>query len=97
MTERSWEGASRARLERVLADLLERVRGTADQIEREAKGNIESASRDNRVLEFQTYNRVAAQAVHAIQTMLFNLPLDSLIMAAADAETARNERLGSEQ
>ena len=44
MTERDWEAASRARLEKLVADTVERIRDTADEIEREAKRNLASAA-----------------------------------------------------
>lgn len=95
MTERDWEAASRARLEKLVTDTVERIRDTAAEIEREARRNIASAAEGNRDLEFQTYPRAASQVTHSIQTMVFNLKLDSLVDAAVDAERAREEkRLG---
>lgn len=78
-----------------MTDTVERIRDTAAEIEREARRNIASAAEGNRDLEFQTYPRAASQVVHSLQTMLFNLSLDSLVDAAVDAERAREEkRLG---
>jgi len=92
MAERDWEAASRERLEKVVADAVDRIRQSADQIEREARRNIGNAAKDERGLEFQTYVRAAGQVVHEVQTLAFNLPLESLIDAAADAEKARNDK-----
>jgi hypothetical protein len=92
MTERDWEAASRARLEKLVADIVERIRDAADEIEREARRNVASSASEARDLEFQTYPRAASQVTHSIQTMLFNLKLDSLADAAADAERARSEK-----
>jgi hypothetical protein len=92
MTERDWESSARARLEKLVADTVERIRDTADQIEREAKRNLASAAADKRDLEFQTYPRVAGQLIHTIQTLLFNVKLDSLVDAGSDAEAARTEK-----
>jgi hypothetical protein len=91
--ERSWEASARKRLERLVAETVSRVRDAADQIEREAKDHLTSAAKDQRNLEFQTYSRVAAQAIHTVQTLVFNLAMESLIDAASDAEAARTERL----
>lgn len=98
MTEEYWENRSAARLQKLTADLVQRIRNTADQIEREAKINIDMAAQGTRGLEFYTYGRAAGQTVHALQTLLFNLPLDSLIDAASDAEKARTlrEKAGDE-
>jgi hypothetical protein len=92
---RDWEVSARARLERVVADAVDRIRQSADQIEREAKRNIRNAAKDERDLEFQTYVRAAGQVVHEVQTLAFNLPLENLIDAATDAERARIERLAN--
>lgn len=92
---RDWEASARERLERVVTDAVERIRQSADQIEREAKRNIRNAAKDERGLEFQTYVRVAGQVVHEVQTLAFNLPLENLIDAAADAEKARMEKEGA--
>lgn len=91
-TERDWEASARARLEKVVADAVDRIRQSADQIEREAKRNIRNAAKNERGLEFQTYVRAAGQVVHEVQTLAFNLPLESLIDVAADAEKARTEK-----
>jgi hypothetical protein len=95
MTERNWEASARARLERLVAETVGRIRDAADQIERDARGHVASAADDKRGLEFQTYPRVAGQVVHTVQTLMFNLSLESLIDAASDAEAARTERLGA--
>jgi hypothetical protein len=97
MTERDWEAASRARLERNIADTVSRIRDTADQIEREARRNVASAVAAERDLEFQTYPRAAGQVVHTVQTMVFNLKLDSTIEAASDAEAAWIEKRAAEK
>jgi hypothetical protein len=97
MTERDWEASARARLERNIADTVSRMRDTADQIEREAKRNILSATAPERDLEFQTYPRAAGQVVHTIQTMVFNLKLDNAIESAADAEAAWTEKRAAEK
>lgn len=94
MSGRDWEGMARTRLERLVADAVSRIRDTADELEREALRNIASAAQENRVIEFQTYPRVAGQLVAKVQTMLFNLKLDNLIDAATDAEAARAEKHG---
>lgn len=92
MTERDWEEASRARLEKLMADTVERIRDTAAEIEREARRNIASAAKGNRDLDFHTYPRAASQVTHSIQTLVFNLKLDSLVDAATEAERAREEK-----
>jgi hypothetical protein len=92
MTERDWEASARARLEKLVADTVARIRAGADEIEREARRNIESAAAGTRRLDFQTYPRVAGQVAHSVQTVVFNLPLESLIDAATDAEAARTEK-----
>lgn len=94
-TERGWEPAARKRLERNVEDIVIRMRDTAAQIEREAKGNLASAANDKRDLEFQTYPRVAGQVIHSVQTLLFNLSFSGLIDAASDAEAARTDRLNN--
>ncbi len=91
MSEHDWEGAPRRRMEKLLADTVDRIRDAADRIERDARGNIAAAAKKDRDLEFQTYPRVAAQAIHEVQTVVFNLKLESLIDAATDAEKARDE------
>lgn len=53
--ERDWESMARARLEKLVAEMVRRIREAADEIEREAKRNIESAAEADRALEFQTY------------------------------------------
>jgi hypothetical protein len=97
MTERDWESSARARLEKLVADTLDRMRSAADEIEREARRNIASAASDKRDLEFQTYPRASGQVIHSVQTMLFNLKLDSLIDAATDAEAAWTEKRAAEK
>ena len=92
MTEHNWELLARARLERLVAETVTRIRDAADQIERDARGHVKSAADEERGLEFQTYTRVAGQVVHSVQTLVFNLAMDSLIDAASDAEAARTER-----
>lgn len=92
MTERDWEADARRRLERVVAQIVNKVRDSADNIEREARITITSAAKSNRDLEFQTYNRVAAQITHEVHTLLANLYLDNLINSAGDAEKARYEK-----
>lgn len=92
MTERNWEASARARLERLVAETVSRIRDTADQIEREARQHVKSAAADERDLEFQTYSRVPGQLLHSLQTLVFNIGVESLIDAAADAEAARTER-----
>ena len=93
MTDRDWEAAARRRLEHLVADTVSRVRDTAEEIEREARRNIEKAAQADRLLSFHTYPRVAAQVVHSVHTMVFNLHIDALINAANDAEAARTEKL----
>lgn len=93
MTDRDWEAAARRRLEHVVADTVSRMRDAVDQIDRESARNIIKAGQTERSMEFHTYQRVAAQIIHTVQTLLFNLRLDSLIDAAADAEAARTEKL----
>ena len=95
MTERDWEASARQRLEKNVAATVANIRARADTIEREAKRNIEAAVGD-RPLTFETYPRVAEQVVHGVQTMVFNLPLTSIIDAAGQAETARSEK-GTEE
>lgn len=92
MTERDWEAASVRRLENLVADTVNRMRDMADQIERDTKRNLVSAKETERSLEFHTYPRVAGQVIHDLQTLLFNVKLDSLVEAANDAETARTEK-----
>jgi hypothetical protein len=92
---RDWHAAAIRRLESTVAAAVDRIRSTADQIEREAKHNITSANKDERALEFQTYSRVAEQVVHEVQTLIFNIGFSSIIDAAADAEAARTERLAA--
>ena len=93
MTDRDWETASRARLERLVADTITRVRDVADEMERQARNNIRKAAEDDRFLSFHTYPRVTAQIIHSVHTMVFNLHMDGLIGAANDAESARTEKL----
>jgi hypothetical protein len=88
------ERKAREQLVRLVDQAVKRMRDTADQIEREARSHIASAAKDKRFLEFQTYGRVAGQAILQIQTLVFNLDLENLIDAAADAEAARTERKG---
>jgi hypothetical protein len=97
MTERNWETSARARLERLVAETVSRIRDTADQIERDARGHVKSAAEDQRAIEFQNYPRVAGQVIHTVQTLLFNLALENLIDAASDAEAARTERLAEKK
>lgn len=92
MTERDWEASSRRRLDKLVTETVERIRDAADEVEREARRNTEMAAKGERDLEFQTYPRVAAQLTHTVQTLLFNLKLDSLVDAAVDAERARWEK-----
>lgn len=92
MTERDWEAAARRRLEGLLAGVVSDLRDAADEIEREGKNNLESATKTERDYEWQGYPRAAGQAVHRLQTLLFNLKLDSLIEAAADAEKAHDDK-----
>lgn len=89
--DRSLEAAGRRRVEKHVADIVARVRSAADEIEREARRNIESAAEEDRAYSFQNYPRVAGQVAHSLQTLLFNLPLENLIDAAADAEAGRTE------
>lgn len=90
--ERDWEASARARLEKVVADAVDRIRQSADQIEREARRNIANAAKAERGLEFQTYVRAAGQVVHEVQTLAFNLQLENLIDSAGDAEAAHTEK-----
>jgi hypothetical protein len=93
MTERrDWEASARARLERLVAETVSRVRDAADQIERDARGHVASAAKGERDIEFQTYPRVAAQAIHTLQTLVFNVAMENLIDAASDAEAAWTEK-----
>lgn len=94
MSDRDWEAMARTRLEQLVADTVSRVRDAADELEREARRNISSAAQQTRQIEFQTYPRVAGQLVAKVQTMLFNLKMDNIIDAAADAEAARTEKHG---
>lgn len=94
---RDWETSARKRLEGLVADAVDRIRSAADEIEREAKHNLASAAAPERVYDFHNYGRVAGQVVHSVQTLLFNLKLDSLMDAAADAETARTEKVAAAQ
>lgn len=91
MTERDWEKPARERLEKNVAAVVARIRATADQIEREAKRNIDQAGGE-RPFGFETYARVAASAIKEVQTLVFNLPLDNMLDAAAEAEQARSEK-----
>jgi hypothetical protein len=97
MTERDWEASARARLERLVAETVSRVRDAADQIERDARGHIASAAKGERDIEFQTYPRVAAQAIHTVQTLVFNIGMENLIDAGADAEAAWTEKRTAEK
>jgi hypothetical protein len=97
MTERDWEAAARRRVEGLLAGVVSDLRDAADEIERESKQHLASAEKGERDYEWQGYPRVAGQAVHRLQTLLFNLKLDSLIEAAADAEKAHNEKQGASE
>lgn len=97
MTERDWEASARARLERLVAETVSRVRDTADQIERDARSHVASAAKPARDIEFQTYARVAAQAIHTIQTLVFNIGMENLIDAASDAEAAWTEKRNAEK
>lgn len=92
MTEHDWEAAARTRLENLVTDIVARIRSTADEIERDARRNIANAAEQNRGLDFQTYPRAAGQVVHEMQTLIFNLKVESLIDAAAEAERARTEK-----
>ena len=89
MTERDWESVAVKRVERLVADIVSRIRDTADRIEREARYNVANACEKDRDLDFHTYHWVASQVFHEIQTMFMNLAMGSLIDAAGDAETAR--------
>ena len=91
-TERDWEAAARRRLERVVAGVVDDLRKVAADIERETRHNVVSATKATRDYEWQSYPRAAGQVVHSLQTLLFNLKLDSLIDAAADAEKAYQEK-----
>jgi hypothetical protein len=92
MTERDWEASARKRLDNLVADTVKRIRDTADEIEREAKRDVASAAADKRNFTFQTYPKIPGRVIHSIQTMFFNLPLDSLVDAGNDAEAARTEK-----
>lgn len=93
MSERDWEAVARKRVEEKVADTVSCLRDKADQIEREARRNIESAAKNDRDFEFNTYPRVAGQVIHEVQVLLFNLDLDGLVLAAAFAEDACTQRL----
>jgi hypothetical protein len=93
MTDPDWEAAARRRLEHVVADTVSRVRDVADEIERQARRDIDKAAKSDRLLTFQTYPRAAGQTIQSVQAMVFNLRFDSLIYAANDAEAARTEKL----
>lgn len=97
MTERDWEAAARRRVEGLLAGVVDLVRATASEIERESKQALESAAKTERDYDWQGYPRVAGQTIHSIQTMIFNLKLDSLVEAAADAERAYHEKQGASE
>lgn len=89
MTERDWEQMARRQLERNVADVVKRMRQAADEMEREAKRNLEAAAAPERDLEFHTYPRVASRVVTELHTLLFNMRADSVMDAAVDAELAR--------
>lgn len=90
--ERDWEEAARNRLARTIGSVASRLRDTADQIEREAKYNLEAAAKPVRELEFQTYGRAAGAVVHELHRMIFNVPVENIIDAAGDAEAAWQEK-----
>lgn len=90
--DRRWEDAARVRLEKNVTDLVDRIRRTADQIQVQAQRQIKAASEEDRDLEFNTYGYVASNAIHELQTLLFNAPFTNLISAAEDAERARDAR-----
>lgn len=75
-----------------MAETVNRIRDAADQIERDAREHVKSAAEDQRQIEFQTYPHVAAQAIHTIQTLVFNIGMENLIDAATDAEKAWMEK-----
>jgi hypothetical protein len=93
MTERDWEAAARTRLQRSIDALVARMRATAEQVECEAKRNLESSAKPDRDLEFQTYAWAAGRAVHELHALVFNANAANIIDAASDADTARQQKI----
>lgn len=90
--ELDWEKTARARLEKQVADVVQRIRTTADSIERDAGYNLRVAADPERDHDWQTYACVTASVISEIQAMVFNLHLTTLIDAAAEAESARADK-----
>jgi len=90
MTERDWEAAAAARLQRTIANLVSRMRDTADRIEQEAKHNIAAATKGDG--QFSTYARAAGTAIDELHTLAFNAKPSIIIDAAADADAAHAEK-----
>lgn len=89
---RSWEEASRRRLERLVEETVSRMRSTADRIEREAQRNITAAAKDARGHKYHTYPRVVADLLGEVHGLMFNISVSSLVDAAAEAEQAYAEK-----
>jgi hypothetical protein len=90
MTDRDWEAAAAARLQRTIDHLVSRMRATADQIERESVRNIKAAA--ERGSEYASYARVAGQAIHEMHSMVVNANGANIIDAAYDADQSRQEK-----
>jgi hypothetical protein len=92
--DRQWEAVAAARLQRNVDSTVARIRATADDIECEAKRNIEMAAQETH--EFSTYARAAGAVIHSLHTLMFNVSADNLIDAAADADQAHREKKRTE-
>ena len=89
---REWEEMSRGRMERLIRDIVARVRMSADTMEREAKFDLGHAAAVERTQEWHTYPRVVAIMITEMQGLLFNMQLSALIDAATETEAARAEK-----
>jgi hypothetical protein len=85
--ERDWEAAARKRLERLVTGVAERLRKLADEIETEGRYNLQAVvDRPGR-----SYVPVAAAVVHSVTWGVANLNLGTVLDAANDAQSARQE------
>jgi hypothetical protein len=90
MTDRDWEAAAAARLQRTIDHLVSGMRATADQIERESAHNIKAAAEGSS--QYASYARAAGQAIHEMHSMVVNANASNIVDAAYDADAARQEK-----
>lgn len=85
-----WEVAAANRLGRVIGSTVQRMRDTADQIEREAVRNIAAAAGGRS--DYATYSRVAAQVISDLHSLLSHVNASNIIHAAREADAAHAEK-----